>query len=459
LSVKRESLTMALTGATKAGNVDTRILTKSREAAKLARAVIPGGVNSNFRKDASFQPLYFSHGKGGRLFDIDGNDYIDFALSYGPAILGHDNPVLQKALVAQAQKLYSPESTELEQIAARKIIQHIPCAELVRFACTGTEANYNAIRLARAYTGKSKFLRFSGHYHGGTDELLGGIAPNPVRPSTTIGEYYDDIYSQMTNTLGRNESTVADTLTIEWNDLATVEKVFQTHGEQIAAVLLEPVMLNNSGCMPLPGYLEGIRALCTQYDAVLIFDEVLTGFRIGLGGAQSYFGITPDMVVLAKALGGGMPVSAFAGKKAIMECLSRSEVVSGGTYNGHPLCMTAVIATLEVLEANNGAVYKQIADNGNRLKTGLLEISDRHGVNLLIQGFPGAWVHNFTQCNQIDNHSDARGFAPYRAAEFNTLLRKNGVLANSRLCISAAHTADDIDEALNRANEAMRQMS
>lgn len=431
----------------------------SRRAGVEARRVIPGGVNSNFRKDASFQPLFFTHGDGARLYDLDGNCYIDYALSYGPAILGHSNAHVRKALVEQAERLYSPETTLLEQRAAQKIIDHIPCAEQVRFACTGSEANHNALRIARAYTGRTKVMRFTGHYHGGTDELLGGVPLNPYSAEAGVGEFPDDIYSQMCNTRGRNAAALSETLLIRWNALPAAERAFEIHGSEIAAVLLEPVMLNNEGCLPRDGYLQGIRELCTQYGAVLIFDEVLTGFRIGLQGAQGYFGVTPDIATFAKAIGNGMPVAAICGSREIMAPVAEAQAVISGTYSGHPMCMAAVIATIEELERDEGAAFRRIDRLGTRFRDGLRTAAESHGRPLLLQGIPGAWVYSFSGLVEIWSHEDARGFGGLKAAEFNSALRQRGVLATSRLCTSAAHTEVDVDEALNRAEDALASLT
>lgn len=438
--------------------IQTFDIKNSRQHGREARKVIPGGVSSNFRKDTAFQPLYMSHGIGGRIYDIDGNEYIDLSLSFGPSILGHSNEHLKTSLQRQLDKFYTPETTELEKLAADKVREHVPCAELVRFSSTGTEANYNAIRAARSYTGRSHLVRFSGHYHGGTDELLGGVQSRANSPLAEIGEFKDDIFSQMTNTSGRSSSSLNETYLIEWNDLDAVDELFQNHSNNIAAVLLEPVMLNNSGCMPNKGYLEGIRSLCTEYGVVLIFDEVLTGFRLSLGGAQTYFNVIPDMAVFAKAIGGGLPVSAFCGKKEIMDKISFAEVVAGGTYNGHPLCMAAVVATIEELERNDGEAYKKIDTLSQQLRTGLLELANLHGHDMLIQGFSGALVHSFSPREAISNQFEGRGFTSLKTAEFNGLLRQRGVIVNNRICVCAAHTSNDIESVLERAESAFIEL-
>jgi glutamate-1-semialdehyde 2,1-aminomutase len=423
-----------------------------------ARKVIPGGVMSNFRKSEDYHPVYMTHGEGARLYDVDGNEYIDYNLSMGPAILGHSNDHLLKAIQNQATRLHTSEVNDLELKAAQKVAAHIPSAELVRFTCSGTEANYNALRAARAFTRKNMIVRFNGHYHGGLDQIMGGLMTNAGNPVPVPGENEDDFYSQMADTAGRAKHAFQDCFMVEWNDLKVLENLFASSGKDIAAVIMEPTMVNLSGCLPEPGYLEGVRELCDQNGTVLIFDEVLTGFRIGLNGAQGYFGVTPDMTTLGKALGGGFPVSAFCGKKKIMDLITRTEVVAGGTYNGHPMAMAAVIATIEELERDNGAVYRHISSLGNQLKEGLDEISSRYEQELLLQGFPGAWTLLFTPHKKIINHQGSIGAGLMKSVQFGGLLKQLGVITSFRFCTSAAHTQKDVDETLERADEAMKQI-
>ncbi|MBW2369181.1 MAG: aspartate aminotransferase family protein [Deltaproteobacteria bacterium] len=432
---------------------------KSDEIGAAARQVIPGGVMSNFRKSEDYHAVYMSHGSGARLYDVDGNEYIDYSLSYGPAILGHSNEHLRHALEDQVKQLHTSEINALECQAAQKVSAHLASAELVRFACSGTEANYNALRAARAYTARNMIVRFNGHYHGGLDQLIGGIVTTPENPVPVHGQSEEDFYSQMTHTAGRARHAFNDCYMIEWNDLHAVESLFLKYGDDIAAVIMEPVMVNLSGCMPEHGYLEGVRDLCTRYGVVLIFDEVLTGFRIGLKGAQGYFGVTPDMTTLGKALGGGFPVSAFCGKQEIMDLITRTEVVAGGTYNGHPLAMAAVIATIEELEKDDGAAYKRIEEYGTMFKKSLEDMAQKYGQTLLLQGFPGAWTFTFTSKKKIVNHKDSLDTSLAKVAQYGSLLKERGVLTSLRFCTSAAHTEKDVGEALDRAEDAMKVLS
>ena len=432
---------------------------KSDQLFEEARQVIPGGVMSNFRKSEGQKPIYMSHGKGARIWDVDGKEYIDYDLSYGPAFLGNDNKHLRESIEKQASRLYCAPSNDLMIKAAEKVCQHVPSAELVRFACSGTEANLNALRVARGYTGRNMVVRFAGHYHGGADNIIGGIVTDPENPVAVHGEREDDIFTQMANTAGREKNALDSIYMIEWNDLPALKKLLEKFGHDIAAVLMEPVMTNWFGCLPEPGYLEGVRRLCTEYGVVLIFDEVLTGFRMGLGGAQGHFGVTPDLTVLAKALGGGFPVSAFCGKREIMDVVTRTDVLCAGTYNGHPLAMAAVIATIEELERNDGAVYKNIEKLGYKLKSGMEEIGEKYGHDLLLQGYPAIWDFTVTTKKKIINNEDGLGPGLTTSGLFSTHLYNHGIIAVVRFFTSAAHTEEDVDEALKRADNAMRDFA
>jgi glutamate-1-semialdehyde 2,1-aminomutase len=432
---------------------------KSDEMAIKGRQFIPAATMSNWRRSVDYHPVYMTHGEGARLYDLDGNEYIDYSLSYGPAVLGHSNEHLREALKSQVDRLYTSNVNDLEVQAAQKVAEHISSAELVRFACSGTEANRGALRVARAFTGRDMYVRFNGHYHGGLDHMMGGIVVDPENPIPVTGELPDDRYSQYANTKGRFSGAFNECYMIEWNDLPALEKLLAGHGERIAAVIMEPVMVNNFGCAPEAGYLEGVRELCTKYGVVLIFDEVLTGFRIGLDGAQGHFGVTPDLTTLAKALGAGFPVSSTAGKREMMDTLTRADAIQGGTYNGHPLAMAAVVAAMEEYERDDGDVFRHIERLGNMLKEGMEEIAREHGQPLLLQGFPGVWVFSFAEEERISNHRDGCAGADFpKMDRFAGLLKDLGVLTSWRFCTSAAHTERDVGDALDRVNEAMKQL-
>jgi len=432
---------------------------KSARMWEIARQVIPGGIMSNFKKGLDYQPTYFKYGEGARIFDSDGNEYVDYDLCYGPTLLGHRNQHITDAIVKQTRDFYCGPTNELAEEAARKICEHVPSAEKVRFACSGSSANQNALNVARGYTGRNMVVRFTGHYHGSAPGIVGGVVIDPENGTIGKGERENDIFTQMTNAAGGVPNAFDNFLMIEWNDLLALENLLKKRGEDIAAIIMEPVMTNWYGCMPEPGYLEGVRKLCTDYGVVLIFDEVLTGFRIGLGGAQGYLGITPDLTTLAKAVGGGYPVSAFCGKKEIMDVITDQKVIAGGTYNGHPVAMAAVIATIEELERNNGAVYEHIDTMGNMIKEGFEQSAKTHGLDMLIQGYPGAWNFTITSRKKIINNEQGLGMGLPLSGMLSSYLQDRGVLAVVRLFTSTVHTKEDVKEALKRADGAIEEFA
>jgi len=431
----------------------------SDELYERAVQAIPAGLMSNLKRSAGFQPFFKTHGIGARIYDVDGNAHIDYNLSYGSAILGHSHAGLRAALKHQADQLYDYHSSAVQIEAAERVIACIPSAQQVRFACSGVEANRAALRVARAFTGRNQYVRFNGHYHGQMDHLMGGLVPDPENPVPVDGVREGDPFSRWMHTAGRNRDDFKQVYLIEWNDLAALEQLLIQRGDDIAAVLMETVMLNHGGCMPEPGYLQGVRELCTRYGVVLIFDEVLTGFRIGLHGAQGYFGVTPDMTTLGKALGGGMPVSAFCGRRDLMQLIADGTVIEAGTFNGHPMSMAAVVATLDALAANDGAVYDQIAPLGTSLRDGFLEIAHRHRIPILMQGFPGCYTLLFNAKPKVKDHAESLDSNFALGGRFVQLMLKRGVEFYGRFCISAAHTPKDIADTLDRADDAFRLLS
>lgn len=428
---------------------------KSDRLAMIGRDVIPAATINNWRGWVDEQPVYMTHAEGPRRYDLDGNEYIDYSLGHGPGVLGHSNARVREAIIEAAGRTYVPGVNEYEVEAAQKIAAHVPCADLVTFTCSGTEANLGALRVARAYTGRDNYLRFRGHYHGGLDHILGGVVLDPEVPKPVQGAVEGDQISQLTNTRGRHSGAFEPVYMVEWNDLPALDEVFATHGEAIAAVIMEPVMVNNMGCVPEPGYLEGVRRLCSRHGVVLIFDEVLTGFRMGLGGAQGAFGVLPDLTTLGKAVGAGFPVSAICGRRELMDTISRAEVVQGGTYNGHPMAMAAVIAAVEEYEREDGAVFRHIERVGMRLKEGLDQIAQEHDQPMLLQGFPGAWSYAFNPKRKIINNADGLDSDLDSAHRFSELLRERGVLVEGRFCLSGAHTDREVEHTLEIANDVM----
>lgn len=434
------------------------ITAKSNQLYDQAVEVIPAGLMSNLKRANGFVPYYKTHGDGARLYDVDGNEHIDYALSYGSAILGHSNRALREALHRQADALYDYHSSHLQIEAAQRVIEAIPSAEMVRFACSGVEANRAALRVARAFTGRNQYVRFQGHYHGQMDHLMGGIVSDPDYPVPVEGVLAADPFTRWMSTAGRNRNDYQQVYLMEWNDAPALERLFATRGEDIAAVLMEPVMLNHAGCMPEPGYLERVRELCTHYGVILIFDEVLTGFRIGFQGAQGHFGVIPDMTTLGKALGGGMPASAFCGRRDLMELIATGRVVEAGTFNGHPMSMAAVVATLEELARDQAVIYQQMAQMGDLLRAGIEDLARQHSEPILLQGFPSCYTLTFTGRAKMINHTDTLGVDFPKGGRFFQLLLDQGIECYGRFCISTAHTEKDIHDTLDRIDDALKAL-
>jgi glutamate-1-semialdehyde 2,1-aminomutase len=422
--------------------------------------VIPKGLKSNFRKNDEV-PRYFREGRGARLVDLDGNEHIDYSLSYGPSILGHSDEALRSALHAAIDFSYTNENCMLEAEAAELICETIPCAEQAFFCCTGTDAVANAHRVARAYTGRNFVVRFKGHYNGWHDALMGGIVTDPEFPMASAGRTPEDKFSQQTDTAGRGFHGLMDTFLIEWNDLPALTALLERTGEHIAAVHMEPIMMNYFGCWPQPGYLEGVRELCTQYGVLLIFDEVITGYRIGLHGAQGVFKVTPDLTTLGKAIGGGVPVAALCGRRDVLHKIATFEAICGGTYNGHPLATAAVATTLTELKRDDGAAFRRINELGTRLATGLRDVFGAAKLPLILQGFPGAWYVGRSPVGTIVNHADAVKQDSHHPLvdQFSSGMRRHGVLMTGRFYTSAAHTEADVDATLELASAVCQSLS
>jgi glutamate-1-semialdehyde 2,1-aminomutase len=357
-----------------------------------ARACLPGGVNSPVRafRGVGGTPVFFDRGEGAHLFDVDGKVYIDYINSWGPAILGHAPAVVLSAIRDQLEKgLGFGAPSEVETRLARKVCHLMPSIEKVRFVSSGTEATMSAIRLARGFTGRDKLLKFEGCYHGHADSLLVKAGSGTL----DIG---------VPSSPGVPASIAADTLTATYNDLTSVEALFRTHPEEIACIIVEPVAGNMNCITPIEGFLEGLRSLCDRYGALLIFDEVMTGFRVALGGAQAGYGITPDLTCLGKVIGGGLPVGAFGGRSDVMDQLAPDgPVYQAGTMSGNPVTMTAGLATLDALSQDG--VYERLGASTRRLVEGLQEAADETGVDFACRSVGAMFGIFFTTENTPEN--------------------------------------------------------
>jgi glutamate-1-semialdehyde 2,1-aminomutase len=413
-----------------------------------AQRLLPGGVNSPVRafRGVGGTPRFIDHGAGPYLYDVDGNRYIDYVLSWGPLILGHAAPPVVEAITAQAARGTSfGAPTALESELAALICAALPAVEMVRFVSSGTEATMSALRLARAYTGRPRIVKFIGCYHGHADALLvqagSGVA--------TLG---------LPDSPGVTPGATADTLSAPYNDLAAVEALFAEHGPTIAAVIVEPVAGNMGLVLPAPGFLEGLRRLTTAHGALLIFDEVMTGFRVAHGGAQALYGITPDLTCLGKVIGGGLPVAAYGGRREIMAQIAPAgPVYQAGTLSGNPLAMAAGIATLQALAAPG--VYEGLRAQTAALVEIFTTAARQAGVPLAAGAAGSMWgffcregaPQNFAEAKQADTARYAR--------VFHALLDAGIYLAPSQFeaaFVSTAHDAGTLEHTARAVATALR---
>jgi len=432
----------------------TKTYTKSAELFERARRVLAGGVSSEFRKFSQPHPLFYSHGRGSRLWDVDGNEYLDFTLSQGPLILGHSPPEVLKTVArhsADGQIFAGQHLAELE--LAERLQQSIPCAERLRFSLSGSEAIHAALRVARAATGRPKFLRFEGHYHGWLDNVCYGIAAPSLE---AMGAR--ELPAVTPWTQGLPPHSIDESILLPWNDLDLLEKTVAEQRAEIAAILTEPVMCN-SGCIPpAPDYLEGLRRVCDRCGILLIFDEVITGFRLSPGGAQSYFGVTPDLAVFGKAMANGYPISALAGKQQWMELIAESKVIHAGTMNAGNPSVAAALATLEILDRSRS--HERLFALGNRLASGLREAAQSAGHALLIQG-PGPMFHaGFTELAAVRDYRETFCYDRAKYASFALAMQERGIrlIGRGLWYVSLAHTEEDVDQCITAAGEAFRDL-
>ncbi|HZX07808.1 aspartate aminotransferase family protein [Kribbella sp.] len=397
-----------------------------------AKGSLPGGVSTGMRASMRPHPLFFRGGRGPVLTDVDGNDYLDHVLGWGPVILGHGHPGLTEAVTRRLP--YGATfgaGHELEFLAAEAVLEAVPGAERVLWSNTGSEADQIALRLARAATGRNRFVKMTGHYHGWSDAFLLGYRPDA------------EGRLDQTGTHGQSPAALSDVSLAPWGDLEAVSSVLRDPAQDIAAVFVEPVLCNSGVIAPPDGYLAGLRSLCDETGTLLVFDEVITGFRIALGGAVELYGVQPDLVVLAKALAGGYPVAAVIGRDAVLGQSTRG-VVHAGTYNGNPVVLAAVKATVEAL-AEPG-VYPAFEANGRRLADGMRAALDRHGVPAainqvgpVVQVLPGMdRCDTFTQFLAGDQRW-------YDVLTVELLRRGVFALPGGRWYLSAAHTAAHVD--------------
>ena len=427
---------------------------RSKGMFETSQQYLAGGVGAQVRSLIDPYPVFMDHGRGSRVYDVDGNEYLDFLLSYGPLILGHCPDPVVKAVKGQLDRgtaFGTPHELEIE--LSRLVCELVPSVDLVRYSNSGSEAVQAVLRLARAYTGKNKVIKFEGHYHGWLDSVYVSHLPEAL---SMIG--LERAPWKVLGTPGQCESVLQDLIVLPWNNLDVVEKTIQDHKHEIAAIITEPAMSNCGVIPPNPGYLEGLRQITQDNDILLIFDEVITGFRVDLHGAQGYFGVTPDLCTMAKALGGGYPISAFGGKREIMDMIAQKKVVHAGTYNSNGLVCAAALATLRELSKDNGAVYDRMRALGNRLMQGLADIAHRNDVPLRLQGF-GTFFGTVFIDRPITSFRESFYQDKGRYPRFRKELFARGVQIfptdKGLWYLSAAHTEADIDRALDVVADVM----
>ena len=419
---------------------------KSKRLIAEAARYLPGGVNSNFR--LGMLPLVLERGEGPYLYDVDGNRLIDYYLGMGPMILGH-NP--QAVLAAVRERLDSgvlfAGQTKVEQAAARLVCEMVPCADRVRFNCAGGEAVQAALRLARAGTGRSVVVKFEGHYHGWFDNVLWSVAPSPDRCGPV------DAPVPIPGSAGQMADPHTEVLV--WNDLDLLRTRLK-RGD-VAAVIMEPAMCNASVIFPGEGYLEGVREICTATGTALIFDEVITGFRVAPGGAQQYFGVVPDLAVFGKAIANGFPVSCLAGRADLMY-LFVQDVMHGGTYNAQPASMAAVVATLTALKQPEA--FDVLHARGTRLMEGIRRALRDANIQARVAGFPQIFHVGFDVRAPVTDYRSALQADRERYVAFTEALLHRGVRALERGAwfLSTAHTDDAIDETIEAVSEVVKEI-
>ncbi|MEN3761124.1 glutamate-1-semialdehyde 2,1-aminomutase [Aeromonas veronii] len=427
-------------------------MSKSDQLFEQARQTIPGGVNSPVRafNGVGGTPRFIDHADGAYLYDVDGQAYVDYIGSWGPMLLGHNHPAIKAAVIKAVEKgLSYGAPTEIEVLMAEKVRQIVPSMEQVRMVNSGTEATMSAIRLARGYTGRDKIVKFEGCYHGHADSLLVKAGSGAL----TLGQ---------PNSPGVPADFAKHTLTCVFNDLASVREAFTQYGSEIACIIVEPVAGNMNCIPPVPGFLEGLRAICDEFGALLILDEVMTGFRVSLRGAQGHYNIDPDLTTLGKIIGAGMPVGAFGGKKKVMQHIAPTgPVYQAGTLSGNPVAMAAGLTMLDLLL--EPGLYEQLSAKTARVAEGLKAAAAKHGITLAINYVGGMFGFFFTDEPEITRYEQVTRCDMERFKRFYHLMLEEGVyLAPSAYeagFLSLAHGDKEIEHTLAAAERSFAKLA
>lgn len=409
----------------------------SGELANRAKEVLPGGVNSNVR--LAVKESFLNRGAGSRVWDVNGNEYIDYLLGQGPNFLGHANPhVLEAVSRAMQDGMLFGAQNPLEIEAAELVLEAVKWGEQLRFCVTGTEAVQTALRVARAHSGKNKIIRFQGHYHGWLDNVLSNTELGEAKPLS----------------LGQARSALNDCYVLPWNDLAAVRELIANDSD-IAAIMTEPMMVNSGAIVPDVGYLAGLREICSDNGIVLIFDEVITGFRLSRGGGAERFGVTPDLATYGKAIAGGFPVAAIVGSQKLLEKIGTGQINHSGTFNGYAIGCAATIASMEILAQPD--VYQKLEVIGSTLISGMKDLAKKHSAPLHIQGVPMAFHLSFGSDDSIHNFVDLQKQNDPLYKRFVNSVREQKIWITDRgiWYVSMAHSEEDVAETLVRFDKAL----
>ncbi len=431
----------------------TLSIEESKQLLADSKQYLAGGVASSLRAAMKPTPLFVESGYGPRIRDVDGNEYIDYLLAYGPLILGHAHPSLAEGMSEALKRGVTYGLQHSGEIELAKLLTEIlPCADRVALSGSGTEAVMLALRLSRAYTGKSKVIRFHGHFHGWSDAIFTSF-PSADMKQAAVGSASGGIAPPGTN--GQSENSLQDIIMLPWNDLEALEATLLREKDQIAAVITEPIMCNNGCISPKPGYLERMRELTEQYGIVMIMDEVITGFRLGLGGAHGKMGLKPDLVTVGKAMGGGFAISAVAGKRELMSLIENGTVSHLGTLNGNFAATSAALATLRELGKDNGRIYIQMEQTADRLVQGIRSLLEKHRISGLVNQAGPVFHMMFTSETKVEDFATFNKRDAAKYSRFAELMLEEGVLVrpSGLWYVSAVHGENEVTatiEAMDR---------
>ena len=426
---------------------------KSKELYSKAKELVPGGVSSSIRQTEWPVPLFFDKAHGSKMWDVDGNEFIDYVMGMGPNIFGHAPQFVTQSVYEDMQNGYCLTGQTVKENEMSEFIKKtIPFNRKVRYASSGTEIVQVALRLARSFTNKNKFLKFEGHYHGWMDSVLYNSHPDISNE--------ENIFNPVPESGGISHGTSNEVVIAPWNDIEALENILKDNHNEISSIITEPILWNTNVILPEDGYLEKLRLLCDKYNILLIFDEVGTGFRVALGGAQEIYGIEPDLSTYAKSMAAGFPIAMLAGKPEIMDSLSNGKVVHGGSFNTNVMSVSASHATLNYLLSNKN-FYKNLNSSGETLIKGLEEAASKNGIDILIQGLGSVFYLSFTSAKSIKNYREHTlniDFGKYK--EFAKLMLLNGVRLsqNGRWHMSSAHSEEDIEKTIYAANLSLAEL-